>query len=298
MRRTNTAPSKTYPSAVESTYRMASSTAADINADPYPLNRDSNASARLHLQHYFWVSSLGYHLHPDIPLEENIRVADIGCGTGIWALEMARHLPYGGQIAAYDLNLAQCPPKEWWPENVSFAKLDIFQPLPKHLIAAYDVVQIRHLVCVVAGGDPMTLLSPLMKLLKPGGYLQWQEYDLSTNRLSVADSAASAPKMQAVMDMGWQISWVTNLHERFGEAGAELVVHDRRMPREDLRMVRQDIDFLVVREYAENLRARDPQSEQAAKLERLSNEANDECWRMGRGSVIECELVTWVARKT
>lgn len=255
------------------------------------------ASARLHLQHFFCVLSLGYHLHPDIPHKENVRVADIGCGTGIWAFEVARTLPHGGKVDAYDLNLAQCPPKEWWPENVAFAELDILKPWPEYLIGTYDVVNIRHFICVVAGNDPLTLLSPLLKLLRPGGYLKWQEYNLSTDKLSVADPAASAPRMQAVMDMGWPVSWVTAFHKRFDEAGAELVAHDRRMPREDLRMGRQDIDFMVVREYADNVRARDPGSEVAAKFERFSDEANGECWRMGRGRVIECELVTWVARK-
>ena len=254
---------------------MAATTAVHDNADPYPLNRDSMASARLHLQHYFCVSSLGYHLHPDILLKENTWIADIGCGTGIWALEVARSLPPGGKVDAYDVNLSQCPPSEWWPENVSFAELDILKPVSEHLIGAYDVVNIRHFICVVAGNDPLTILSPLLKLLKPGGYLQWQEYDLSTNRLSVANPVASAPKMQAVMEMGWPVTWVTEFHNRFGEADAELVAHDRRLPREDLRMVRQDIDFMVVREYADNLRAKDPGSELAAKFERLSNEANE-----------------------
>ena len=38
---------------------------------------------RLNLQHYIWVGMFGYLLHPDIPYsEENLRIADIGTGTG------------------------------------------------------------------------------------------------------------------------------------------------------------------------------------------------------------------------
>jgi len=38
---------------------------------------------RQNLQHYLWKDEVGYLLHPSIPIDgENIRVADIGIGTG------------------------------------------------------------------------------------------------------------------------------------------------------------------------------------------------------------------------
>ncbi|KXT09518.1 hypothetical protein AC579_7192 [Pseudocercospora musae] len=68
----------------------------------------------------------------------------------------------------------------------------IFDPLPDEMIEKYDVVYIRHFICVMQSGDPMPLLSILMKLLKPGGYLQWQEWDISTNTLVVAKTTGAA----------------------------------------------------------------------------------------------------------
>lgn len=59
--------------------------AVDLN-DDYVLTRDAAASARLNLSHYIWQSSYGYNLHPRIQDavagKENLRVADIGTGTG------------------------------------------------------------------------------------------------------------------------------------------------------------------------------------------------------------------------
>ncbi|KAF7196618.1 N-methyltransferase tcpN [Pseudocercospora fuligena] len=139
------------------------------NRNAYPLNRDFLASSRLHLQHQVWISSLGYHIHPDVPLNGKTTIAEIGCGTGTWSLEVATQLPSGAKIEAFDLSLAQCPPREWWPGNVTFNKLDIFDPSPDDMIGKYDVVYIRHFICVLQSGDPMPLLSILMNLLKPGG---------------------------------------------------------------------------------------------------------------------------------
>ena len=37
---------------------------------------------RLNAQHLLWKEQLGYVIHPQIPIRENLMVADIGAGTG------------------------------------------------------------------------------------------------------------------------------------------------------------------------------------------------------------------------
>lgn len=77
-----------------------------------------------------------------------------------------------------------------------------------------------------------------MKLLKPGGYLQWQEYDGSpgVQRIVTKDERTKAPKLEALNAMVQKpeenkhvetSSWVSTLHEKFGEVGAELVEFER-----------------------------------------------------------------------
>ena len=281
---------------------MASNGTTGKDTDAYPLNRDFLASSRLNLQHRVWTTSLGYLLHPSIPMKKQVLVADIGCGTGISSLEIAKQLSVGGRVEGYDLSLEQCPPVGWWPENVTFEKLDIFEPIPERLAGRYDVVFLRHFICVVQSGNPMPLLSALLKLLKPSGHLQWQEWDLTTNKVVIVEPATSAPKMEAFMSLGGdavkkQAGWVRNLHMRFDEVGAELIAHDRHRTVKEAMMMKQEINFFTVREWCERLRADDPASVQAGHLDRLANEAFDECLRQGRGTVIDCEMVTWVARK-
>jgi hypothetical protein len=87
---------------------------------------------------------------------------------------------------------------------VTFGELDIFEPIPQRFVGRCDVVHIRHFICVVQSGNPIPLLSALLKLLKPGGNLHWQEHHLQTNTVVVTDSANSAtkmaPKMKAFVD--------------------------------------------------------------------------------------------------
>lgn len=192
--------------------------------------------------------------------------------------------------------------------NVTFKQLDIFDPIPEHLVGRYDVVCIRHFICVIQSGDPNTLLSQLLKLIKSGGYLQWQEFDLSTNTIRLADPSMKAPKLQTYMEsikgpenLQGQVSWVKTFHTRFGKdgdiAGAELVAHDRVFTAKEAMMVKLEVNYLSTKEWCENLRARDPESEDLKRLERLAKEADEECLENGRGSLIDTEMVTWVVRK-
>ncbi|KAL8794431.1 MAG: hypothetical protein Q9195_003018 [Heterodermia aff. obscurata] len=160
----------------------------------YPLGRDLHASARLYLQHLFWNIRLGYLLHPSISvdLKPQIRVADIGTGNALWLLELSQDLPSDTQLVGYDISSAQFPNKESLPPQVHLEILDILSDeLPKEVVGTFDVVHIRALVLVVQAGDPRTILSNSCALLKPGGYLQWDEADMSAFQSVLLNSQAT-----------------------------------------------------------------------------------------------------------
>jgi hypothetical protein len=62
-------------------------------------------------------------------------------------------------------------------------------------------------------------------------------------------------------------------------------------------MMKQEVGFLSVREWCDNMRARDPASSEAARIEKLSHDAHEEGLQLERGTVIDAEMVTWAARK-
>ena len=48
---------------------------------------------------------------------------------------------------------------------------------------ALDIVHIRFFHCVVSQDDPTPILNKAMKMLKPGGWIQWTEQDLFTSQV-------------------------------------------------------------------------------------------------------------------
>ncbi|KXT13105.1 hypothetical protein AC579_2168 [Pseudocercospora musae] len=79
-------------------------------------------------------------------------------------------------------------------------------------------------------------------------------------------------------------------------SGAELLVNERIWTAKIMLGLKQEITFLTCREWAANMKSRG-QIEMAAKTDVLCSEVEEECYKLGRGSVIDSEMVTWVAKK-
>jgi SAM-dependent methyltransferase len=144
--------------------------------DNYALNRNYAAASRLNYQYYLWKATLAFSLHPSIPiLSSPIRIAEVATGTAIWLQELATLLPTTAQLDGYDISLEQCPPRAWLPKNITLHEWDMFTDVPEHLIGTYDVVHIRLVLLVVAAEKLEVLVRNLALLLRPGGWLQWDE---------------------------------------------------------------------------------------------------------------------------
>lgn len=82
----------------------------------------------------------------------------------IWLFDLSRENA-SAQLHGFDISLAQCPPPEWLPSNVSIRKLDIYESLPEELVGQYDVVHVRLFLCVIKNNDPVPVLTNLLKML-------------------------------------------------------------------------------------------------------------------------------------
>ncbi|KAI1368600.1 hypothetical protein F5Y08DRAFT_247748 [Xylaria arbuscula] len=146
--------------------------------DGYALMRDCNASARLTAQHYLWKDLLGYLLHPDIPTRfADLKVADVATGNGIWLHDLARHAPPSAEFHGFDISLDQVGHQTWLPANIHMHTWNLFEEPPPQFREYFDVVHVRLITVVIKNDDPLPVLTNLTKLLKPGGFLQWDEVD-------------------------------------------------------------------------------------------------------------------------
>ncbi|KAL3480545.1 S-adenosyl-L-methionine-dependent methyltransferase [Aspergillus californicus] len=165
---------------------------APLQEGQYMIQTNRHSSARLNLQHHWVEETLGYLLHPDIPVPENAKIADIATGTGIWPISYSRRVPPTVQIDGFDITDDQFPPSDWLQSNVSLRTLNIFEPVPDELKGQYDVVCIRYFGVLIRNNDPECVLRNLVAMLKPGGYIQWVESDVY-NQYAVKSAQSPIP---------------------------------------------------------------------------------------------------------
>ena len=151
----------------------------------YGLPRDKVESSRLDAQHQVFAGSAGYLLHPRIrsslekrPAGDEIRIADVATGTGVWLFDLAKNSPSTWQFTGLDLSDAQFPSKDKlddYGSRVDFQLCNVLEPPPDHLRGAFDVVHLRLLVCGIKVPEWTPAAQNVLQLLKPGGWIQWHE---------------------------------------------------------------------------------------------------------------------------
>lgn len=152
--------------------------ASPVADTDYKLRRDNRESLRLTTQHYCLTERQGWLLHPDIGAAlskiQNPQIVDVATGTGIWAIDAARSYP-SASVTGLDISDAQYPPTWTWPQNLDFGILDLLGDIPSHLEGKFDIVHCRLLLAAGPNVDKSIFIERFSKLLKPGGWLQWDE---------------------------------------------------------------------------------------------------------------------------
>ncbi|KAK6823172.1 hypothetical protein RU639_005942 [Aspergillus parasiticus] len=153
------------------------------NQEVYLLsNRDHNESQRLDMQHEVLAGFMGYELlHPsiDIRVHDGLNIADVGTGTGIWLkrlLSWSKYLPGAPSyyLHGFDISSDQFPVE---PGDINFTIHDITTPFPSEHLGRYDVVHLRLFVLALPESDIIKALTNVIGLLRPTGYLQWEDAD-------------------------------------------------------------------------------------------------------------------------
>ncbi|KAF3319352.1 hypothetical protein TWF173_003794 [Orbilia oligospora] len=131
---------------------------------------------RLNTQHDVFVENTGHLLPPAIPDHGNLNaVADIATGTGIWLTQLSELLPSAAILHGFDITDRLFPDPSTIRKNVSFSLLNVLEPISETLYEKYDVVHIRGLSFVLKTEEWDVVVKNVAKIIKPGGYLVWNE---------------------------------------------------------------------------------------------------------------------------
>lgn len=223
------------------------------NDEYYRLERDAQESVRLTLQHFLWKSTYGWSLHPHAFQEPNLecpdqwpRIADIACGTGVWTIDVSHTLAsYAPEVVGFDIKDDFFPPKHDWPAGVSFELWNMFEPPPERYEGYFDVVHIRLVSATISNGDPRPVSRSALKLLKPGGFLQWNETDTDSPDAPAGSAWFKLTQIFKSRNKKHDSAWIPKLDHIFHELGLEQVVKDQRLPQHGFRRYWFD-NFAVV----------------------------------------------------
>src|SRR5258708_3259871 len=96
--------------------RPPTDTRIRLKGTPYLLPKDTLEDNRLDYQHYVLFLAIGDHYLAPIPQNPE-RILDVGTGTGIWAIEMARKFSQA-RVVGVDIGVSSF--KKEPPENCKF----------------------------------------------------------------------------------------------------------------------------------------------------------------------------------
>jgi SAM-dependent methyltransferase len=166
----------------------------------YPLPNDEAEQDRLDLMHHLHKLILDGNIYL-APIGKNIhRAYDVGTGTGIWAIDFADEHP-SAEVIGTDLSPIQ---PRWVPPNLRF-EIDDAESEWAHG-SKFDFIHLRTL-----GGsikDVPKLLRQAYDNLHPGGWIEWQEYEMTIK----ADDD-SLPEKSAMVE------WIDTLNKASSKFG-------------------------------------------------------------------------------
>lgn len=134
---------------------------------PYLLPKDAPEQHRLNFQHRCLYSAMGNHylapLRPDVAT-----MLDVGTGTGIWPVEMARLFPQahiiGVDISAASLEYTSSP-------AYTFCLADVLKGLP-FPDQQFEYVHQRLLVAAIPAAHWPGVIQELIRVTCPGGWVE------------------------------------------------------------------------------------------------------------------------------
>ncbi|KAI8078284.1 S-adenosyl-L-methionine-dependent methyltransferase [Gilbertella persicaria] len=140
----------------------------------YILPNDQKEVERLHLNHLMFKNVLGglYKSPMHEQLQKGIRVLDIGCGPGMWTLDMARLYPNSEFIG---VDMANVFLTEDMPPNVKFQILNAGTGLDYFEDNSFNFVFQRFLLMGFPVEQYIRSVQEMKRILKPGGYIEVME---------------------------------------------------------------------------------------------------------------------------
>ncbi|KAL4946570.1 hypothetical protein BDV06DRAFT_208671 [Aspergillus oleicola] len=196
---------------------------------------ETDENERLNIQHRMIQNMMSQQLlHHDIPTNFE-RVADVATGNGTWLYDLKKALRREGKETpgtkyhGFDISPSLFP-KQDTPQkstaDVDFTTHDFYKAFPEEHTGKYDVVHARLLVLAITVPDLKLAIENIMSLLKPGGYIQWEEYDFA-DQLAASPACTMASTWDTILhwiaERGYSLTFTDSLISTLSSCGLDIV---------------------------------------------------------------------------
>ena len=201
-------------------------------------------------------------------------IADVACGTAIWLLHVARELP-DAHLEGFDIDLTRGPSKKSLPSNVSLREWNIFDDVPSDVVGKYEYVHVRLLILVIENSDTSKIIANLLKLLKPGGYLQSDELDDVNIIVKRDDPAMETPALNGLLNLcrsDGRYDWSIKLDEALTKGGFRDAKLEKYGDSKEIARAFNDQHMLTMEEFATTM-AKVGQTDMSRKIQKMISDA-------------------------
>lgn len=144
--------------------------------------------------------------------------------------DIARSNPGLHELHGFDISAGSFIHAAHLPPNVQLHVADAMEAPPKEYQDYFDIVHVRLLQSVVKDNDPGDIIRNCITMLRPGGYLQWEEPDpMPQTVMPPIDQPASGSKSDAAIGAGLQALTNRLRHRAPNRSVFKLFVHCNRL---------------------------------------------------------------------
>ncbi|KAI8082674.1 S-adenosyl-L-methionine-dependent methyltransferase [Gilbertella persicaria] len=158
-----------------------------------------------------------------IPVEDNAKILDLGCGPGTWIMDVATELPNSELVG---VDISDVFPSDIRPSNVSFKLNNILDGIafPDN---TFDIVHFRFFCIALRSEEWIPVLKEIMRVLKPGGIIVSKEPGmlLEGNEFFKWAGKVFIDKM---LERGQEPFAYDKINQYLSEAGFEIVHHEHK----------------------------------------------------------------------
>ncbi|KAG0827179.1 hypothetical protein G6F29_003953 [Rhizopus arrhizus] len=161
----------------------------------YWLPKDEDEQQRLTGQHFafkeLFEGNISRSVREALDFEKGISVLDVGCGSGVWIMDMINDYP---NCTYHGCDIADATNKVLKVNQFTYSHGNVATGLP-YEDSTFDFVHMRFLTLALRKEEWPPAIKELLRVVKPGGMIQLMEFEL----LSPDDSSSAFYKLAKSM---------------------------------------------------------------------------------------------------